>query len=98
MIIKNNHNSFIFSLVNDDKSPIKLNLVNENSGPIYNDSYSGPIFGQGPYFDFHIKSNSNTNKTSYSHLGSSYKHPNYVNGSNEAKNFLAGSHKFSTSE
>jgi hypothetical protein len=35
---------------------------------------------------------------SYSNLGSSYKHPKYAQGTNEAQSFLAGSHRFRLDE
>jgi hypothetical protein len=56
----------------------------------------GPIFGVGN--DFIIFSDSNTNIDSYSELGYTYEHPNYHFKSNEARSFLSGSFKFSTSE
>ncbi len=56
----------------------------------------GPTFGGG--HDFYISPSSNVNINSYSNLGHTYVHPNYRNGTNEAKNFLAGSYNFSTSE
>ncbi len=34
----------------------------------------------------------------YSNLGCSYKHPQYAYETNEAKSFLAGSHKFQLDE
>ena len=34
----------------------------------------------------------------YGYLGKSYKHPQYEEGTNEAKTFLAGSHKFQLAE
>ena len=54
----------------------------------------GPLFGGG--HDLHICDNSNTSGESYSNFGNSYKHPNYVHGSNEAKSFFAGSYNFFT--
>ena len=35
---------------------------------------------------------------SFSNLGWTYKHPQYAYGTNEAKSFLAGSHKFQLDE
>lgn len=48
----------------------------------YNDF--GPIFGIN---DFFISNESNTNMKSYSNLGQSYTHPDYLNVSNESKSF-----------
>ena len=64
------------------------------------------IFGFGPSFgvnyghgnDIFIASNANSNSDSLSNLGSSYKHAQYASGTNEARSFLAGSHKFKLSE
>jgi hypothetical protein len=55
----------------------------------------GPIFGGG---DIAIANNANTTMFSYSNLGNCYKHPQYAHGSDEAKSFLAGSHKFRLDE
>ena len=56
----------------------------------------GPTFGGG--HDFYISSDSNTNNSSYSNLGHSYKNPNYSYNTNEAKNFLAGAYNFQVGE
>lgn len=45
-----------------------------------------------------ISSESNANNNSYSNLGSSYITPLGIHGSNEARNFLAGSYNFTVSE
>ena len=50
-------------------------------------------FGSG--CDLHISNDCNINTVSYSNLGSCYEAPyEYVCGSNEAKNYLAGSYQF----
>ena len=50
-------------------------------------------FGGG--YDLYIYNDCNINTSSYSNLGYSYELPNgYAYGSNEAKNYFAGSHKF----
>jgi hypothetical protein len=41
---------------------------------------------------------SNINVVSFSNLGHSYTHPDYRQGSNEAKSFLAGSYNFQVTE
>jgi hypothetical protein len=55
----------------------------------------GPIFGG---CEITIANNPNTTMDSYSFLGSSYKHPQYAKGTNEAKTFMAGSYKFQLDE
>jgi hypothetical protein len=42
--------------------------------------------------------NANTTMDSCSYLGGCYKHPQYPEGTNEAKTFLAGSFKFQLDE
>jgi hypothetical protein len=92
---KQDPNAFIFSLVNYDHKPIKMKIYQLFQDAIYCHSGSGPTFGGN---DFIIDSNSNNNKESFSELGDTYKHPKYQYGSSKARNFLAGSFRFSTSE
>jgi hypothetical protein len=82
--------SFKYSFVNKINKPIKIKWSKNKKF----DSYSsfGPTFGSG--HDFYIANKSNTNTNSFSDLGLSYSHPEYAYGSNEARSFLAGSHKF----
>jgi len=91
---KSDPNSFIFSFINKLNEPIKIKQ-NQNNG-IYCGSNYGPTFGAG--HDLHIADKSNINTASYSNLGNSYTHPNYIFGSNEARSFLAGSFNFQVSE
>lgn len=86
--------AYIFSLINNDEIPFKR--VNSYLGKraIFCDSSLGPCFGS----DIIISSDSNTNQTSYSNFGDSFKHKNYPAESEKAKNILAGSHKFQTIE
>lgn len=88
-------NAFIFSLVNKDKKPILMKCSNAASAIFCGSTY-GPTFGEG--HDFYIAHNSNLNTYSLSNLGFTYKHPQYANGTNSAKLFLAGSFNFQTSE
>jgi hypothetical protein len=67
---------------------------NHTDMAIYCHSEWGPTFGP----DIYIANNANTTKNSYSKLGSSYKHPQYSCGTNEARTFLAGSHYFQLDE
>jgi len=65
---------------------------NHTDMAIYCDDGYGPSFGDGR--DIKIANNANTTMKSYSKLGYSYRHPQYAQETNEAKTFLAGSHKF----
>lgn len=91
---KSDPNSFIFSLKNKEKNPIKLITVN---GQIFCNPSYGPTFGNG--HDIYICKYSNTNSSSYSKCDNSYKHPNYINGSSSpTQSFLADSYNFQVSE
>ena len=63
---------------------------------IYCNSSNGPTFGGG--HDLYISSDSNANSSSYSNLGHTFNNTQYTYGSNEAKNFLAGSYNFQVGE
>jgi hypothetical protein len=98
-------NAFIFSLINKDNKPCKMNVSNPNKA-IFCDSRYGPIFG-GSYLeegkklirgDIRVVDNGNVNMDSGSALGEIYKHPSYLFGSREAFFFLAGTHKFQIEE
>jgi len=91
---KNDENAFIYSLINKLNKPLKMKCI-DSKRAIFCNSDFGPNFGS---YDIEIKSNSNINTDSNSNLGDSYKHPDYEKDSNEAKSFLAGSHKFKVSE
>lgn len=88
-------NSFIFSLVNNEDTPLKMKVENFKCA-VYNNPEYGPTFGGG--CDFKIISDSNIYAANYSRLGCSYKHPKYESGSNESFCFLAGSHLFKIEE
>ena len=89
--------AFVFSFVNKDNKPVKM-MFDPSSGSYSIQCYStfGPTFGGG--HDFHVADRANTNSTSYSNLGHTYKHPHYVQNSNEAKSFLGGAYNFQISE
>ena len=95
---KADENSFLFSLVNKDNEPIKLNFssFNDTVLSIYCHSSYGPTFGNG--CDLYIADYANSNNTSCSNLGFHYKHPKYSFGSKEAKIFLAGAYNFQVDE
>ncbi len=54
----------------------------------------GPTFVEG----ICVKNNANATMEGCSYLGSSYKHPQYAYGTDEAETFLAGSHEFQLAE
>ena len=73
-------------MVNNDNTPIKMKINQNLQNAIYCAPSYGPTFGGG--HDFYISPSSNVNINSYSNLGHTYVHPNYRNGTNEAKNFI----------
>ncbi len=88
---KSDPNAFIFSLTNKDNKPLKMKVnPNRHEWAIRCHSECGPTFGH----DIIIANNGN----SYSNLGCYYKHPQYAEGTYEAKKFLAGSNKFQLDE
>jgi hypothetical protein len=88
--------SFIFSFVNAYNKPIVLNCT-ERDYSIYNNPNFGPVFGKG--YDLFISSDSNTNTNSSSNLGRSYQLPyDYTYDTENARSFLAGSHRFQVAE
>jgi hypothetical protein len=94
---KSDPNAFIFSLTNKDSKPLKLKVdSNRHEYAIGCDSRCGPKFSGG--FDIHIANNANTTMDSYSDLGDSYSHPQFIQGTNEAKTFLAGTNNFQLDE
>jgi hypothetical protein len=92
---KNDPNAFLFSFINKHNAKIIMKCTDPTYA-IFAYNQNGPTFGRG--CDLKICNNSNTSDGSYSDLGHSYNHPNYACGSKEAKSFLAGSHKFCTTE
>ena len=89
--------AFLFSLTNKDSKPCKMNInPNRSEYATYGGTQYGPTFGSGS--DINIHKNPNTEKSSFSKLGSSYIHPRYAKGTNEIQSFLAGSHEFQLSE
>ncbi len=67
---------------------------------IYSHNSAGPTFGGNCFFgsDIYIVDKSNLNTYSDSFLGHSYIFTEYINDSNEANSFLAGSHNFRVAE
>ncbi len=94
---KSDPNAFLFSLTNNDDQPLKLKIdSNRHESAIRCHPKFGPIFGSGD--DICIADNANTTRKNYSRLGHTYKHPQYAQGTNEAKTFLAGSNRFQLDE
>ena len=91
---KSDPKSFLFSLVNKDHEPIKMDFVNFNDNLLscFCHASYGPTFGHG--CDLYVADAANLNDNSCSNLGFHYKHPKYEFGTKEAKEFLAGSYKF----
>jgi hypothetical protein len=90
-------NAFIFSLTNKDNKPVKMKVdPNDHQYSVLCDSKYGPAFGCG--IDIYIANNANTTMNSYSNLGYTFKHPQYVYETDEAQRFLAGSHNFQLDE
>jgi hypothetical protein len=98
---KSDPNAFIFSLVNRDNKPCKINVSNLNKA-IYCFSRYGPIFG-GSYLkdgkqlingDIRVADNVNVNTNNVTNLGDAYKHPSYFFESNETYSFSKISKKY----
>ena len=70
--------------------------LNEHEFAIGCHSVFGPTFGGG--HDIHIDNNANTTMNCLSDLGTTYSHPQYEEGTNEAKSFLAGKKWFQLDE
>ena len=94
----NDHQAFIFSLVNKENNHFKVDCPNNGERAIGCYSKYGPVFGWGSSEDIRIESNSNINFESKADFGCIYKHPDYSFESDKAKNILAGSLKFQTVE
>jgi len=91
---KTDANAFLFSFINKDNKPLVMKCQ-EPDKAISCFGGNGPIFGK---IDLSIAKSSNENIKSWSNLGNIYKHPDYLNGTAEAKSFLAGSYYFQTKE
>lgn len=93
---KPDQEAFIFSLVNQSNRPLTIRCDPTSIQAIYCNNGYGPAFGGG--HDLMICTNANTTPSSYSKLGFSYKHPDYLNGTAVAQSFLAGGLNFTISE
>ena len=90
-------NAFIFSLINKEDKPFKVACSDSGKDAILGHPLYGLTFGSYPR-DLHIADNSNINESSYSNFGHTYKHPDVPVGTEKAKNILAGSYGFKTTE
>ena len=88
-------NAFIFSLINKENKPFKV-ICSDGGKDAVLCNIGGPAFGKIPS-DIYIANNSNTNSC-HCNLGNTYKYPDYPVGTAEAKNILAGSYQFKTTE
>jgi hypothetical protein len=94
---KEDANAFLFSLVNKDKKPCKMKIIREvKKYAIFCSSHNGPTFGTG--HDICIADSCDKSTASFSYLGTTYEHPEYLNNSVQAKTFLAGSYYFKVAE
>lgn len=87
---------FLFSLVGSQGPTLVKQNTSNTAYAAYNASSYGPTFGGG--HDLYICGNPNNSTSSYTNLGYTYLSPVGNYGSNEAKNFLAGSYNFTVSE
>jgi hypothetical protein len=76
--------AFIFSFVNKENKPFLVFSIG-GYAIICNSSY-GPTFGG---YDIYISSDSNSNQTSHSNFGHTFKHADYQYGTGKAKSVLA---------
>jgi hypothetical protein len=91
---KSDPKAFIFRFTNKDNQPVKMKVkVDPNQQRAIN-CYTG----YGPKFGGDIHKAKNATMYSLSHLGVSYSHPQYAEGTNEAKTFLAGTGWFQLDE
>ena len=86
--------AFIFSFINKEDKPFKVLVSNGGQYAIAGDSKYGPRFGG----DIEIKSNSNTDRESFSYFSYHYKHSDYSSGTGRAAKILAGSVIYKTLE
>ena len=92
---KEDMNAFLFSLVNKENSPIKIDCFKKKHDIFCHSDY-GPTFGDG--HDIFIENKCDKFFNSYLNLGECYRHPKYGYGSVEAESFMGGSIKFQISD
>jgi hypothetical protein len=91
---KEDANAFLFSLVNKEKNPVKINIaVGEEKSAILACETFGPFFGkfnEQTGCDILINLNKLHGEYSLSNIGSSYFLPNYQHDSIKAKSLMSG--------
>lgn len=92
---KDDKNAFLFSFINPDGRPVKLNY-NGSGKAIYCHANNSATFGGG--HDLFLATHANTSKNSHSNLGHSFKHPSYKYESDHIQSFLAGSYNFQVND
>ena len=91
-------NAFIFSLINKENKPFKVICSDGGQNAIFCISKCGPMFASYPC-KLNIEDSSNTNELSiFLNFDDLYNHPDYPVGTEEAKNIMAGSYYFRTTE
>ena len=79
---KSDPNAFIFSLINGENQPLKMNIdPNEHHNAIFCHSDDGPTFGEDICI-YNNADNANTTMNSCSFLGKCYSHPQYEEETN----------------
>jgi hypothetical protein len=92
---KEDKNAFIFSLVNKEKTPVKVNIaIGKEKYAICAKNNCGPVFGKN---DIDIDLNNLDLLCSYSFMGNSYILPNHSDSA-EARCFLTGVNWFKIEE
>jgi hypothetical protein len=91
---KKDEQAFLFSLVNKEKRPTKMNIAigEEKFAILANEAY-GPIFGKNDYKsgnDMCINLDKYRGEDCFSHIGSSYFLPKYQHDSREARCLMSG--------
>jgi len=89
--------AFIFSLVNREEDPFKVNVSNEGKYAIYGSANRGPGFGGDDKYirDLCIFS---TEDRGFSAFGYSYQHERYPKDTVRGSTILAGSNRFQVQE
>ena len=87
--------AYIFSLVNKEKVPFKALCSSDGENALYCSPSSGPSFGFNPVCgcDIQISSDSDV-RQSLANFGYTFKHPDFVEGTERAQSILAGTRLF----
>ena len=88
--------AFLFSLTNQENQPFKMKIKpNMASYAIYCNRYQGLSFGSS---ELYIRNGADENKNSFSYLGRTFSHPEFLQDRDDVKEFLAGSNTFQIKE